>query len=56
MFNIFTTYRQHRLARKIAAAHGLLAEYEAARRFGLSPIEALNDWDMLTEETRKQFQ
>jgi hypothetical protein len=28
---------------------------QKARRFGLSLIEALNDWDMLTEETRKQF-
>ena len=33
--------RHERLARQIAAQHGMLDDYRAARRSGLSPIQAL---------------
>ena len=45
--------RMDRIARQIAANHGLEADYHAARRARLSPIEALEDWDLLDEETLK---
>lgn len=47
--------KQDRLARKIAARYGRTAEYEAARKEGVSPLEALKDWDMVTEEERKRL-
>lgn len=33
-----------------ARQFGLLKEYRAARRFGLPPSQALEDWDMLYED------
>ena len=33
-------------AQQRAKEHGMLNAYEAARRFGLSPVEALQDWDL----------
>ena len=47
--------KQDRLAREIAARHEMTAEYEAARKEGVSPIEVLKDWDMVTEEERKRL-
>ena len=44
-----------RRAKAIAARYGLSAEYRAARRNGLTPIEALEDWDMLKPEERALF-
>jgi len=44
---------QDRIAREIAARYGMLKEYEAARKGGLSPLEALEDWDLLTVENLK---
>ena len=31
-------------------------EYKTARRHRLTPIEALEDWDMLTQEDYKLFE
>ena len=42
--------RMDRIARQIAANHGLEADYHAARRARLSPIEALEDWDLLSKD------
>lgn len=51
-----TRYRRHeRLARQIAAQHGMLDDYRAARRSGLSPIQALEEWDLLSHEDRQMF-
>lgn len=47
--------RIDRIARQIAAAHGLEADYHAARHARLSPIEALEDWDLLDEEAIKKL-
>lgn len=48
--------KQDCLARKIAARHGMTAEYEAARKRGVSPLEALKDCGKVTEEERKTLQ
>ena len=55
MFHFFTHRRQDRIAREIAASHNMLADYKAARRDGLSPIEALEEWDMLDERAIKKM-
>lgn len=59
MMNPLKKYRQRkaqdRIAREIAARYGMTAQYEAARKGGFSPLEALEDWDMVTEEERKLF-
>ena len=47
--------RQDRIAREIAARHNMLADYLAARREGLSPIEALEEWDLLKPEDYSLF-
>ena len=39
-------YAQDRQALRIAARHGLTQEYKDARREGLSPQEALDEWDL----------
>lgn len=44
--------RQDRIAMRIAALHNMTANYKAARRAGLKPMQALSDWDLLTEEAR----
>ncbi len=48
-------YRQNRIAREIAASHNMLGDYKAARRNGCSPIEALEEWDLLDEEAIKKM-
>ena len=48
--------KQERIAREIAAKYGMLEDYFAARREGLSPIEALEEWDMLTTEDRQTLE
>lgn len=48
--------KQDRIAREIAKRHNMLADYRAARREGLSPIEALEEWDLLTKEDYKMFE
>lgn len=46
---------QDRIAREIAASHNMLADYKAARRNGCTPIEALEEWDLLDEESIKKL-
>lgn len=48
-------FKQDRIAREIAASHDMLADYRAARRAGLSPLEALEEWDLLDEEAIKRL-
>ena len=44
---------QDRIARDYAAHYGLLREYKMARAHGLSPLEALEEWDLLTSKLRE---
>ena len=46
---------QDRIAMRIADRYGLTREYKMARRIGLNPIEALEDWDMILPEERELF-
>lgn len=48
-------FHDDRTAMRIAARYGLTREYKLARRHRLTPIEALDDWDLLTEEARKEM-
>ncbi|SFW42282.1 hypothetical protein SAMN02910409_2223 [Prevotellaceae bacterium HUN156] len=48
LFNHNKNYRQDRIAMRIAARRGMTYEYKRARKSGLNPIEALEDWDLLT--------
>ena len=41
---------QDRVAAEIAARYNMTKAYKMARNFGLSPIEALDENDLLTEE------
>ena len=49
-------YHQDRIAMRLAARFGLTYEYKLARRHRLTPIEALQDWDMLYPEDYKLFE
>lgn len=46
---------QDRIAMKIAARHNMTQEYKTARRQNMRPLEALEDWDLVSEEERKFF-
>lgn len=48
-------HRLNRIASEIAASHNMLEDYKAARRDGCSPIEALEEWDLLDEEAIKKL-
>lgn len=57
MFRTINKYfRQDRIAMRIASRYGLAYEYKLARRSHLSPIEALEGWDLLKPEDYKLFQ
>lgn len=47
--------RLDRLAESIADENGLLYEYSLARLYGYSPLEALDDWDLLTPEAKARL-
>lgn len=49
------TRRLDEIAMAIADKYGMRKEYLTARKFGFSPLEALEDWDMVTMEERKMF-
>lgn len=48
-------FPQDRIAMRIAAHHGMTYEYKLARRKRLDPIEALEDWDLMTPEDYALF-
>jgi hypothetical protein len=48
-------FHQDRIAMRIASRYGLTYEYKLARRKSLSPIEALEDWDMMMPEDYNLF-
>ena len=47
---------QDRIAMRIAARYGMTKEYKAARRNRQTPLEALEDWDLLLPEERALFE
>jgi len=47
---------QDRIAMRIAARYGMTKEYKTARRNRLTPLEALEDWDLLLPEERALFE
>ena len=49
-------YHQDRLAMRIADRNGMTHEYKTARRHGLNPVDALEDWDLLEQEDYKKFE
>lgn len=56
MLNLFIRRKQDRIAREIASRYNMLDDYEAARRYGLSPLEALEEWDLIKPEERYLFE
>ena len=47
--------QQDRLALRIAARYGMTQEYKMARRQNMRPLEALEDFDLVSEEDRELF-
>ncbi|MBQ3580952.1 MAG: hypothetical protein II975_08205 [Bacteroidales bacterium] len=41
------------IALRIAARYDLVEEYKTARRHRRTPLQALEEWDLLTEENLK---
>ena len=48
-------FLQDRIAMRIAARHKMTYEYKLARRNRLDPIEALEDWDLISPEDYALF-
>ena len=48
-------HHEDRIALQIAARYGMTGEYKTARRHGHTPLEALEDWDMVRQEERHLF-
>ena len=44
-----------RIAMRIADRYGMTREYKIARRHHLTPLEALEDWDLIMPEERDLF-
>ena len=49
-------YIQDHIAMRIAARYGLVPEYKIARRHHYTPLEALQDWDMLMPGEEEIFE
>lgn len=48
--------RQDRIAMHIASLYGMTYEYKLARRHHCSPIEALEEWDLMKPEYYEWFE
>ena len=46
---------QDRIAMRIADRYGMTHEYKTTRRHHLTPLEALEDWDLIMPEEREFF-
>ena len=55
LFNHNKNYHQDRIAMRIAARRSMTCEYKRARKSGLNPIEALEDWDLISPDDYKLF-
>lgn len=51
----FKHYRQDRIGLTIASRYNLAEEYKTARRHRRNPVQALQEWDLLTEEAINQL-
>ena len=49
-------YHYDRIAMRIADRRGMTYEYKTARRHHLTPIEALEDWDLMMPEDYELFE
>ena len=49
-------FRQDRIAMRLAARYRMTYEYKLARRHGLTPKEALEDWDLMKKEDYQVFE
>ena len=49
-------FREDLRAMRIADRYGLVEEYKTARRHGMRPLEALEEWDMLKAEDYVLFE
>jgi len=49
-------FSQDRIALGIAARYGMTHEYKTARRHHLTPLQALEDWDLVKPEDYKLFE
>lgn len=47
---------QDRIALGIAERYGMRQQYLEARKHGLSPLEALEDWDIIENNERYLFE
>ena len=47
---------QDRIAMRIADRYNMVTDYKVARRKGYTPIESLEDWDILKPEDRPLFE
>lgn len=55
MCRLFKRRKQERIAREIAAKYNMVEDYRLARRQGLSPLEALEEFDLIKPEERALF-
>lgn len=56
MCRLFKRIKQDRIAREIAAKYNMVDDYRAARRYGLTPLEALEEFDLIKPEERALFE
>ena len=49
-------FHQDRIAMRIADRYGMVYDYKVARRHRMSPLEALEDWDLIRPEERALFE
>ena len=47
--------RQDKIAAAIAARYKMTEPYKQARRFGLSPLEALEEYDLFDTQARQEL-
>lgn len=45
----------HKVALQIAQKHNMESNYREARKYGMSPIEALEEFDLLDEKAMAQI-
>lgn len=55
LFKRKENFHYDRIAMRIAAKYGMTFEYKLARRNRLSPLEALENWDLLQPGEHKLF-
>lgn len=56
LFRSRRTRRQDEIALGIARRYGMEQQYQEARKQGLSPLEALEEWDLILLDERKLFE